>query len=155
MVLRDRNHPSIFCWSIGNEVIERKKLEVVTTAKKLAEHVHALDSSRPVTSALTTWDKSWEIFDPLAAVHDIVGYNYQLHRAESDHERVPSRIIMQTESYPRDAFRNWDLVTLCGLHWIIWANRVLGVSITKVTAKANIMTVTNILGMAHIVATLI
>lgn len=47
---------------------------------------------------------------PLAAVHDIVGYNYQLHRAESDHERVPSRIIMQTESYPRDAFRNWDLV---------------------------------------------
>ena len=110
MVLRDRNHPSIFCWSIGNEVIERKKLEVVTTAKKLAEHVHALDSSRPVTSALTTWDKSWEIFDPLAAVHDIVGYNYQLHRAESDHERVPSRIIMQTESYPRDAFRNWDLV---------------------------------------------
>lgn len=110
MVLRDRNHPSIFCWSIGNEVIERKKLEVVTTAKKLAEHVHALDFSRPVTSALTTWDKSWEIFDPLAAVHDIVGYNYQLHRAESDHERVPSRIIMQTESYPRDAFRNWDLV---------------------------------------------
>ena len=46
----------------------------------------------------------------MAAVHDIVGYNYQLHRAESDHERVPSRIIMQTESYPRDAFRNWDLV---------------------------------------------
>ncbi len=110
MVLRDRNHPSIFCWSIGNEVIERKKLEVVTTARKLADHVRALDPTRPVTSALTTWDKEWEIFDPLAAVHDIVGYNYQLHRAESDHERVPSRIIMQTESYPRDAFRNWDLV---------------------------------------------
>lgn len=110
MVLRDRNHPSVFCWSIGNEVIERKKLEVITTAKRLAEHVHRLDPSRPVTSALTTWDKDWEIFDPLAAVHDIVGYNYQLHRAESDHERVPSRIIMQTESYPRDAFRNWDLV---------------------------------------------
>lgn len=35
MVLRDRNHPSIFCWSIGNEVIERKKLEVVTTARKV------------------------------------------------------------------------------------------------------------------------
>lgn len=110
MVLRDRNHPSIFCWSIGNEVIERKKLEVVTTARKLTDHVRALDPTRPVTSALTTWDKEWEIFDPLAAVHDIVGYNYQLHRAESDHERVPSRIIMQTESYPRDAFRNWDLV---------------------------------------------
>lgn len=63
MVLRDRNHPSVFCWSIGNEVIERKKLEVITTAKRLAEHVHRLDPSRPVTSALTTWDKDWEIFD--------------------------------------------------------------------------------------------
>lgn len=71
MVLRDRNHPSVFCWSIGNEVIERKKLEVITTAKRLAEHVHRLDPSRPVTSALTTWDKDWEIFDPLAAVHDM------------------------------------------------------------------------------------
>lgn len=110
MVLRDRNHPSIFCWSIGNEVIERKKLEVVTTAKKLADHVHKFDSSRPVTSALAAWDNDWEIYDPLAAVHDIVGYNYLLHRAPADHQRVPSRVIMQTESYPRDAFANWALV---------------------------------------------
>lgn len=110
MVLRDRNHPSIFCWSIGNEVIERKKLEVVTTAKKLADHVYKFDSSRPVTSALAAWDNDWEIYDPLAAVHDIVGYNYLLHRAPADHQRVPSRVIMQTESYPRDAFANWALV---------------------------------------------
>lgn len=110
MVLRDRNHPSIFCWSIGNEVIERKKLEVVTTAKKLADHVRSIDPTRPVTSALTTWDREWEIFDPLAAVHDIAGYNYQIHRVESDHRRVPSRIVMQTESYPREAFRNWTHV---------------------------------------------
>lgn len=110
MVLRDRNHPSIFCWSIGNEVIERKKLEVVTTAKKLADHVHKFDSSRPVTSALAAWDNDWEIYDPLAAVHDVVGYNYLLHRAPADHQRVPSRVIMQTESYPRDAFANWALV---------------------------------------------
>lgn len=110
MVLRDRNHPSIFCWSIGNEVIERKKLEVVTTAKKLADHVHKFDFSRPVTSALAAWDNDWEIYDPLAAVHDIVGYNYLLHRAPADHQRVPSRVIMQTESYPRDAFANWALV---------------------------------------------
>jgi len=39
MVLRDRNHPSIFCWSTGNEVIERKRLEVVTTAHKLREAI--------------------------------------------------------------------------------------------------------------------
>lgn len=111
MVLRDRNHPSIFCWSIGNEVIERKKLEVVTTARKLAEHVKSLDDTRPVTSALASWDKDWEIYDPLAAVHDIAGYNYLLDKAPADHLRVPSRIIMQTESYPKDAFRNWKLVS--------------------------------------------
>ena len=109
-ILRDRNHPSIFCWSIGNEVIERKKLEVVTTARKLADYVHKFDPSRPVTSALAAWDNDWEIYDPLAAVHEIVGYNYLLHRAPVDHQRVPSRVIMQTESYPRDAFANWSLV---------------------------------------------
>lgn len=111
MVLRDRNHPSIFCWSIGNEVIERKNLEVVTTARKLADHIRQFDKTRPVTSALASWDSDWEIYDPLAAVHDIVGYNYLLDKAPSDHLRVPSRVIMQTESYPNDAFKNWKLVS--------------------------------------------
>ncbi|RKR04595.1 beta-galactosidase [Flavobacterium sp. 90] len=110
LVLRDRNHPSVIMWSIGNEIIERKTLEAVQTAHKLANHVRKLDPSRPVTSAMTTWDNDWEIFDPLFAMHDIGGYNYQMHRAESDHERVPSRIILQTESYPRDAFKNWKAV---------------------------------------------
>lgn len=107
MVLRDRNHPSIFCWSIGNEVIERKKIEIVTTARKMAALVHQYDS-RPVTSALAAWDKDWEIYDPLAAQLDITGYNYLIHYAESDHERVPDRVMMQTESYPREAFKNWQ-----------------------------------------------
>ena len=110
MVLRDRNHPSIIMWSTGNEIIERKKPEAVETAKMLANCIHKIDPSRPVTSAMTTWDNDWGIFDPLFAAHDIGGYNYQLHRAASDHNRVPSRIIVQTESYPRDAFTNWKLV---------------------------------------------
>ncbi|WP_114778600.1 sugar-binding domain-containing protein [Botryobacter ruber] len=110
MVLRDRNHPSIVFWSTGNEIIERKKPEAVETATMLASHVRKLDPTRPVTSAMTTWDNDWEIFDPLFAAHDIGGYNYQLHRAASDHARVPARIIVQTESYPRDAFANWKLV---------------------------------------------
>ncbi len=110
MVLRDRNHPSIIMWSTGNEIIERKKPEAVETAGMLAECIRKIDPTRPVTSAMTTWDSEWDIFDPLFAVHDIGGYNYQLHRAPSDHERVPSRIMIQTESYPRDAFANWKMV---------------------------------------------
>ena len=110
MVKRDRNHPSIIMWSIGNEVIERKKPEAVTIAKMLADFIRKNDPTRPVTSGMTTWDSDWKIFDPLMAVHDVSGYNYQLHRAPSDHERVPSRIIVQTESYPKDAFANWKMV---------------------------------------------
>ena len=110
MVLRDRNHPSIFCWSIGNEIIERKTPEAVLTAHALAGHVRKCDPTRPVTSALAAWDSDWEIYDPLAAAHDIVGYNYMMHKGPSDHERVPGRVMMQTESYPRDAFANWARV---------------------------------------------
>ncbi|MEO6633817.1 MAG: glycoside hydrolase family 2 TIM barrel-domain containing protein, partial [Mucilaginibacter sp.] len=110
MVKRDLNHPSVIMWSIGNEIIERKEPQAVATAKMLAGFIHELDPTRPVTSAMTTWDKDWNIFDPLMAAHDVCGYNYQLFRAAADHVRVPSRIIVQTESYPRDAFANWQLV---------------------------------------------
>ncbi|HTI93137.1 MAG TPA: glycoside hydrolase family 2 TIM barrel-domain containing protein [Puia sp.] len=110
MVLRDRNHPSVIMWSIGNEILESKKPEAVETAKMLANAVKKMDPTRPVTSAMTTWDQRWQILDPLMAAHDVCGYNYQLYRAPSDHQRVPSRIILQTESYPKDAFANWDLV---------------------------------------------
>ncbi len=107
MVLRDRNHPSIISYSIGNEVIERKDIRVVHTAKKFKNVITSLDSTRPVTEALCAWDRDWEIYDPHAAVLDIAGYNYMMHKAESDHERVPERVMWQTESYPRDAFANW------------------------------------------------
>ena len=111
MVLRDRNHPSIFCWSTGNEVIERKKIEVVKTAHNLATLCRQLDpQKRPVTSALCAWDPEWDIYDPLAAEHDIVGYNYMIHKSQSDHERVPNRVMVQTESYSRDTWRNYRKV---------------------------------------------
>ena len=110
MVVRDRNHPSVIMWSTGNEIIERKKSETVETAKIMADCIHEIDPTRPVTSAMTTWDNDWIIFDPLMAAHDVCGYNYQIFRAPSDHERIPTRIIVQTESYPRDAFYNWNMV---------------------------------------------
>lgn len=107
LVLRDRNHPSIFAWSVGNEVIERKEIQVVTTARKLARLCRELDPTRPVTSALCAWDSDWEIYDPLAETFELVGYNYMIHKHAGDHARDPQRVMYQSESYPREAFRNW------------------------------------------------
>jgi len=110
MVLRDRNHPSVFMWSIGNEIPERGDHSAIETAKMLANAIKKIDTDRPITSAIVDNGKDWSKFDTLMAVHDVAGYNYHLWSALSDHKRVPSRIIVQTESYPKDAFINWKFV---------------------------------------------
>ena len=110
MVLRDRNHPSIIMWSIGNEIPERGDHSAIETAKMLAGAIKKIDTARPITSAIVDNGKDWSKFDTLMAVHDVAGYNYHLWSALSDHQRVSSRIIVQTESYPKDAFTNWKLV---------------------------------------------
>ncbi len=110
MVQRDRNHPSVISWSIGNEVIERKDIRVVYTARQMKQAIIEWDQTRPVTEALCAWDNDWEIYDPHAEVLDVVGYNYMIFKHASDHERDPKRIMWQTESYPRDAFKNWAVV---------------------------------------------
>ena len=81
---------------------------VVTTARNMRREVLRHDDTRPVTEALCTWNNDWEIYDPHAEALDVVGYNYMMHRHAADHVRAPQRILWQTKSYPRDAFRNWQ-----------------------------------------------
>ncbi len=111
MVKRDQNHPSIIMWSIGNEIPERREPQAIETAKMLVDAIKKIDDTRPITSAVVGWGNDWYIFDSLFAAQDIAGYNYHLNSAPDDHQRVPSRIIVHTESYPNNAFANWKLVT--------------------------------------------
>jgi beta-galactosidase len=52
MVLRDRNHPSVVFWSIGNEINERADSSGLVITKNLRDEVKRLDNTRPVTEAL-------------------------------------------------------------------------------------------------------
>ncbi|WP_121356576.1 DUF4982 domain-containing protein [Flavisolibacter nicotianae] len=111
MVLRDRNHPSVFLWSIGNEIPERGRPEGVQTAQMLTGYIKKLDPTRAVTSAVNGLQPDK---DPYFAALDVAGYNYAFggdHNTNSlhevDHERVPQRIIVGTESYPLEAFGAW------------------------------------------------
>jgi beta-galactosidase len=109
MVLRDRNHPSIVIWGIGNEIPEVTAERGGEMAKKLADQVRSLDNTRPLTLAFpgtTTAPNSQAVFSLL----DITGYNYSLQTSYADdHTRLASRIMLTTESFPSYAFRLWKL----------------------------------------------
>ncbi len=114
MVLRDRNHPSVVFWSIGNEINERADSSGIVIEKKLRDEVKLLDNTRPVTEAICFfWDHpkyKWDTTAAAYAVLDVGGYNYQLKEYESDHAKYPQRVMMGTESFPIQAFENWEMV---------------------------------------------
>ena len=111
MIARDANHPSVIAWSIGNEIPGMDTPRVVETAKTLAAFVRKMDPTRPVLAAVNNLNPKK---DPFMGAVDIAGYNYGSggdHLKESifvtDHARVPSRMMIQTESYPLEAFKSW------------------------------------------------
>lgn len=114
MVLRDRNHPSVIFWSIGNEINERVDSSGLRIEKMLLDEVKLLDTTRPVTEAICFfWDHPGYKWDTTAAAYallDVGGYNYQLNEYESDHAKYPQRVMMGTESFPLQAFENWQAV---------------------------------------------
>lgn len=115
MVLRDRNHPSVIFWSIGNEIPERAKPEGVAEAKEIVDEIKRLDDTRLITAAVNPYYEAgglhpWSDTDPAFKYLDVGGYNYQWNQYEKDHERLPQRVMMGTESFPLQAFENWQMV---------------------------------------------
>jgi Beta-galactosidase/beta-glucuronidase len=114
MLMRDRNHPSIILWSIGNEIREFANDERLKTTKMLKDRVKELDQTRVVTEAVCVyWDpeKKWEDYTPsIFKILDVGGYNYLHKKYEPDHNIYPERIMVGTESYPSDAYGIWETV---------------------------------------------
>lgn len=116
MILRDRNHPSVVLWSIGNEIRERGDSSGVEIAKMLKQRVRELDNTRMVTEAVCDfWDergrRNWDDHTPqMFGVLDVSGYNYMFDKYESDHQKYPERILLGTESHPKSTLENWNLI---------------------------------------------
>lgn len=99
MVMRDRNHPSIIMWSIGNEIdypddpYPANNEDLVAVAKRLIADVKSVDTTRPVTAACASiGTNKW--YQDL----DIIGYNYQEKRYAEDHKAMPNRVIFGSEN---------------------------------------------------------
>ncbi len=114
MLMRDRNHPSVIMWSIGNEISERADSSGLEIARFLKAKVKELDATRPVTQAICHfWDqpgRGWDDTAPAFSQMDVHAYNYQWNNYQLDHTKHPDRIIVGTESFPKEAFENWELV---------------------------------------------
>jgi beta-galactosidase len=116
-IKRDRNHPSIVLWSIGNEIREAADTSGYRIATNLSTEVRRLDPTRAVTEAMVgggggspTGRSRWDDFETHLKLLDVVGYNYAYARYESDHVKYPDRIMVGTETNPPYALKNYDLV---------------------------------------------
>lgn len=97
MVLRDRNHPSVFMWSIGNEIREQFDSTGTTISKRLVELVKAIDTTRPVTCALTENFPEKNFIWKSGAL-DVLGFNYKLYDYADLPNRFPGQSFVATET---------------------------------------------------------
>ena len=98
MILRDRNHPSIILWSIGNEIPDKAQPSGVETCARLARLVHAIDPTRPVTAAINSIESANK--SGYAQILDVVGYNGGGNSAffyDADHAKYPERKMYGSE----------------------------------------------------------
>lgn len=96
MVKRDRNHPSIIMWSIGNEILEQRIIYGWKYAKFLSNICHEEDPTRPTTAGFNNTEGAFT--NGLAAEVDIVGANYKPHQYERFHNTYPNTVLYGSET---------------------------------------------------------
>lgn len=115
-IKRDRNHPCVMMWSIGNEISEQTDTSGFRLARELAQIVHSLDTTRPITAANNNPDTKNQIIQSGAI--DLTGYNYHHNEYPKFHERYPGKIFLGTETtsaletrgyyqMPSDSIKRW------------------------------------------------
>jgi beta-galactosidase len=98
-IQRDRNHPSIILWSVGNEIHDTPHSDIaIPILKQLVANAHANDPTRPVTQALFRPNVSHDYYNGLADLLDVVGQNYRENEILAAHAQKPTRKIIGTEN---------------------------------------------------------
>ncbi len=96
MIKRDRNHPSVVMWSIGNEIREQGMADGYKIARFLTKISHDLDPTRPVSAGFNNWMGA--IKNGLAAEVDLVGFNYAPDNYLKKHLEYPNFTIYGSET---------------------------------------------------------
>ncbi len=100
MINRDKNHPSVFMYSLGNELEEllNPDEKAVRTCKILISTVKEIDKTRPVTIASNSYQDNYNIEkDKISKLLDIVGLNYSQKNIGKILENNPDFIFLGTE----------------------------------------------------------
>ena len=113
MIKRDRNHPSIIMWSIGNEEYNQFTEYARKIARTMTELAHALDPTRPTTEAMLFWDRQLkrvredvEISAPISENVDVLGINYGLVTWDKLHAMYPDKPVVISEIRSAGATRS-------------------------------------------------